>query len=1264
MKRPFIITALLLAGAWASAAETVDVTSQYLTNPSFELDNISGMTVDNTRTAYTVTSLEGWTITSSLSSSYGVLDIMTASATATDNDFGKPGSPSEGSQMLYVRDAWTASECDIKQEVTLPAGDYKLTVDYKCTSTSSHTASLVAGDSRTSLTFQSSMPSSWSTAELVFSLAEETSVSLGIVATFVNAAGGSILIDNFCLYNYPAGYAEEEEETDVDSPTEGVITSDFTSESDMMKDILQMIATFSEYMVNDFFDCVYTNSINEECGYFEGESSGASNEAGVRTNADLSMLCAFLVKYAKDSVTLPSGVTWDRIEEIALKSLIFAYSTHKANKLKVTSSQDYWGSTSASDYVWESSLWAMSVAYSAYFQWDKLTETQKDYIYKMLKAECNYELERSIPTGYAGDTKAEENGWEADILAATLGLFPNDELAPSWFERLREFAINSYSHYSDASDNTVIDPTYDSKTVADLYVGNNLYGDYTLQNHNLFHTSYQNVVMQELGEAALALRLFQGDNQLWATNALMHNNQEVMDSVLNWLALPDGELAMPNGNDWSLFLYDQITSYSTQACFQRDANALMLENMAYKYIKARQQTTDDGSWLLRPDVSARRMGVEGHRVMMTYLMHYALTTEDLTPTTWEDFRSQRSEARLLPYQNVVRAFTKDRFTTFSWSTGLSSYTGYFAANSADKNKIVVPYRANNTGNILGWYTVSGKSTNASPTVSGVYELEGDGFTMNGELATNDNSLDNSFAIYSTPGNAILYVDQVTGLSSGTITGEYGGLLAISTDEFTKLKRSLYYTDTDTHRQLDGTSLTALQTDWVNIDNEIGVVGQNGKAMAFGDRSENNSILTSKLYPMYSTESRSFKSGEVVDRRNLVYYNGIDAATTAEMNDRLMVLTDMVPEGWNALLAADPDGTNYLLVANFKGEVDTATVEGLAVEGKAPVFKETTTIEDSKSTVSFSLMQNHSAGRVVDFFIEGSSLTARLDNDSSAYVWASESSLMTVHIGGTSREIAVSQGDTIYVTLDTEGNITYEKSSLPEQAQSPTGLIVNPNFDEGSTGWEGSPTVDYSSAEKYNTTFDVYQTVTGLTPGHYLLACQGFYRDGGYADAAALRQAGNEKLLAELYAKGTLAEVDTALVSIFSEAGQVGTVGVDQDPYGYIPNTMEQASFYFLAGLYPNELEAVVGSDGELTIGVRKTTAVSKDWAIFDTFTLQYLGGLTEEEIAKETGIVGVADKAGGRGSSAVYTLSGMRLPQGKEPRERGVYIVNGRKVVL
>ncbi|MBR5655092.1 MAG: hypothetical protein IKW98_00185 [Prevotella sp.] len=766
----------------------------------------------------------------------------------------------------------------------------------------------------------------------------------------------------------------------ADSPTEGVITSDFVSEEQMQADLLQMLADFTVYMKNDFQECVAPNSVGEACGCFKGENTMANDERGVRPNADLGMVCAFLVKYAKGKVVLPISVTWDEVEEMAMKSLIFSYSTHKANKLKVCSGNNYWGSTGTGDAVWESSLWAMSVAYSAFFQWDKLTEVQRGYIEKLLKAECNYELNRSIPTGYAGDTKAEENGWEADVLAATLGLFPYDELASKWFERLRLFAINSYSHSSDRQNQTIVDPDYDSNTIAQLYRGQNLYDDYTLQNHNYFHTSYQNVVMQELGEAALALLLFQKElhgKETWRTNALMHHNREVQTEVLNWLALTDGELAMPNGNDWSLFLYDQITSYSTNACFLRDADALMLENLAYKYIKARQKTTSDGSWLLRADVGARRMGVEAHRVMMTWLMHHVMSTADLTATDFESFRQRHSAAKVFNTQNIVRAFTRDRFTTFSWSEGLNSYTGYIAANSVDKNKIIVPYRANNTGNFIGLYTVNGRKTNATPVVNGIYQLQGDAWVMNGELNTNDATLNNRFAIYSTPGNAVIYIDYVRAKADCTITEEKGGLMAISMDELTKTSRTFYYPNHSA--ELDGTKLTMLPGPWVNIDNELSIVTTNSDIIAFGDKANNNSIQTAKLYAYYNDKSRTVKQNEVVDRRAVAYYSNMTAEKTNSFFHDMEQLTFTTPEGWNGVMVPEGDCegpycTYYMLLSNFASD-QKCTLKNINNRIGNPVFTTTTIIAEGGSTAEFAVEENHSVVNTLRFFINGSGLSA-------------------------------------------------------------------------------------------------------------------------------------------------------------------------------------------------------------------------------------------------------------------------------------------------
>ncbi len=813
------------------------------------------------------------------------------------------------------------------------------------------------------------------------------------------------------------------------SPTEGVLTSTFVSESEMKADMLQMLADFSLYMKNNWNNTQAPNSINEACGFFsaEGSNTAAANEQGVRPNADFSMICAFLVKYGKPAgVTLPAGVSWTDIEEMAMKSLIFAYSTHKANKLKVCSGNSYWGSVSTSDYQWESSLWAMSVAYSAFFQWDKLSDAQKEYIHAMLKAECNYELDRNIPTGYAGDTKAEENGWEVDILAATLGLFPDDQLAEQWFERMRLFAVNSYSHATDAQKATPMDPDYNSLTAADLFKGKNLYDDYTLQNHNMFHTSYQNVVMQELGEAALALKMFQmgtTGTEKWKSNALFHNNQEVMDQVLNWLATSDGELAMPNGNDWSLFLFDQITSYTTQACFNRDRNALLLENLAYKNIKARQKTTSDGSWLLRPDVAQRRMGVEAHRVMMTYLMHEVMPTADINPISWEEFRENYAKTKYFPAQNIIRSMSKDRFTCFSWNTSLPDYSGVIVPNDIDKAKIMVPFRTHHTGNLLGVYS----KADYTVSVPGRYAMYPDAYAMNGVVSFNN--IPQAFCLYATSGNAVILIDALKASSATTVSSEQGGMMGISVDEFTNTQRTIYYQGGNS--TTDGSSYATWTSPWSNIDNYLGfVVTKHGETVtgAFGDKSNNNSIMTAKIYPSYNGSSSAVDTS-MNHIRGFVYYTGVTAEQTASLQSKVKDLTteSSWPEGWHGLLVPDPDGTYYMILANLFADDDTPW-ENLTVscpEG-APVFTQVTDIAGDNATATFHCAKNFNIANELKIFIKGGNNLQAVQEDGNsraAYIKnvGTSTQRTTITIINKNEEaktsdFTISAGSTIYVDL--------------------------------------------------------------------------------------------------------------------------------------------------------------------------------------------------------------------------------------------------------
>lgn len=694
--------------------------------------------------------------------------------------------------------------------------------------------------------------------------------------------------------------------------------SAFVPESEMKAGLLQMLADFMPYATSLYTDAP-DNSKGEKLGYFRANSAGQSNEDGVRTNADMAMVCAMVCEYGPGRVTLPEGLDYDSIRSMARKALAYGYSTHKANALAKCTDGRNWGSVSEADHVWESSLWTMSLAMASHFLKSDLTKEQKKLIYNMVKAECDYELERDIPAGYSrGDTKAEENGWEANVLACALGLYPNDRLAKKWFDRLRGFAINSYSIATDADDHTMIDPDRDKVTVADLYVGPCLFPDYTLQNHGYFHTSYQNVVMQELGESALVLQLFQGKKPKWRTNALMHNNSEVMTKVLAQLALADGELAMPNGNDWSMFLFDQITSYTTAACYLRDPDALMLENLAYKAIKSRQKTTPDGSWLMHSDIGPRRMGVQAHRVMMTYLMHDMASTADLEPTAWEDFRASVSEAKVFECQDIVRASTPDRFSIFSWSKGLRSYTGYFVPNDPDIAKIVVPYKAHNTGNILGWTVLDSCRTNAAADGECRFALRGDAYAAQGSLLCDDKSLRHDFAIYSTPGNAVMYLYRVTALKPSTLKHECGGVLAISVDPWLKDSRTLHSSEGEFTS--DGAEPRTFTSPWVNVDNAIGVtVTGAAPLMRFGDKGISNSVGIARLIPVYTDTERALAEGEIVGSRGIAYYSGIDAATTATLAASTVDISDQLPEGWAGMTVQDPDGTKYALITNFRDE---------------------------------------------------------------------------------------------------------------------------------------------------------------------------------------------------------------------------------------------------------------------------------------------------------------------------------------------------------
>ena len=193
----------------------------------------------------------------------------------------------------------------------------------------------------------------------------------------------------------------------------------------------------------------------------------------------------------------------------------------------------------------------------------------------------------------------------------------------------------------------------------------------------------------------------------------------------------------------------------------------------------------------------------------------------------------------------------------------------------------------------------------------------------------------------------------------------------------------------------------------------------------------------------------------------------------------------------------------------------------------------------------------------------------------------------------------------------------------------TDKLQNPNLDDGLNGWtveksEGG-SVGVKAADTgnpvytcYNGVFNIYQTLTGLTPGTYKLQVQAFFRPCVNDDIDALLQSGKElENFCYIYANDEeIQPVQLSsqwLTSAGSGTWRSHTIG---GKTVYLPDNSSAFADAFKRGMYDNELEVSVGEDGKLIVGIRNETATGTQgitYAGFDNFRLIYISTEVKEK---------------------------------------------------
>lgn len=354
----------------------------------------------------------------------------------------------------------------------------------------------------------------------------------------------------------------------------------------------------------------------------------------------------------------------------------------------------------------------------------------------------------------------------------------------------------------------------------------------------------------------------------------------------------------------------------------------------------------------------------------------------------------------------------------------------------------------------------------------------------------------------------------------------------------------------------------------------------------------------------NTEATSSKGETYTGFDNFrLYYNGPVSTITDEMVTALLesvptgVMSAKVEEALNdavAALKADKSQENYTAVVDAIADAAASVTAYANIKAALDKAEETTLSAESKATFTDAVKD-----------IKAGYEARTIEGDGTAEVAAIEAAL----------DAAV-------------------KADMAGSADK-TGLIKNPNLDDGLNGWtvaksEGG-SVGVKAADTgnpvytcYNGVFDIYQTLTGLQPGTYKLQVQAFSRPCDNDKLDDLLKSGKE-LENFCYIYGNDKEVQPVQLSSQSltsaGSGSWASHTIDGKTV-YLPNNSSAFADAFKRGMYDNELLVPVREDGTIVIGIRNETAEGSQgitYTGFDNFRLTYVSSeITEDTEPEET----------------------------------------------
>ena len=627
-------------------------------------------------------------------------------------------------------------------------------------------------------------------------------------------------------------------------------------ESAMLRMYITILKDACQYADRDWQNA----SFNPAAGYWgNGVSIG---NGGIRTIASMLFACVAILKYDH---SLGEARRQDLFQK-SQAALRYAVATHRTGSQRCTDGKQWGATPEFGPESWQSGMWTGTLAIGTWLLWDRLDAALQHEFQRVIAWEDDILSHRQPPSGLHGDTKAEENGWQVPCLVLGELMFPSHPHAAAWHEAALKYMMNTLCTEADTRNGA----TVDGRPVDQWMHGANLYPDFTLENHNIFHPAYVACSSYFLTQAEMYFTYARRPIPQAATHHLIDTWRMFQTIILPW-----SETAYPQGMDWELHGLPYINLYASLATHWQDPFAARMEQCSLQYIRAWQEMGQGSLAIPGSTFGIVRHAINAEQAAYGFMAHKVFGPA-ANPISAHAAAAQEQGVRDYPYVDFIAHRTLKKFASFSWKNRIMGLLMPIGEGHVKNPDFTVPIQDGFVGLFEVAPRTAQKPTIQQPTVLKQARKEkSDGFETSGILLLHGGRLKQSLRMTSIGSQTVVYEDHVTAQEDVVIEKELGAPIGIENDAITGGMRQI---SSETGQRLvdwkKPQQTFSLSGSWVNVDDRLGAVAVAGSGLAYTQASQYSpgiAVYTDMLYGSYCDRARRFKSGQTIAHRIVVFF---------------------------------------------------------------------------------------------------------------------------------------------------------------------------------------------------------------------------------------------------------------------------------------------------------------------------------------------------------------------------------------------------------